>query len=101
MVVGKWIQIRASDKVIVFMFEEDGKEIGSRGINVSDEEFELLKSLDFGTMMDAKLKGIEVPDSLDEGDDVDILTQLVYRAYREYLQAKKIEDERQSGIIEM
>ena len=98
MVIAKWLQIRMKDKVIVWQFynESETEPFGSRGITPSDEEMQELQNLSFGELYAAKVDGVEVKDTPET-----FLEKIVKRAYDEYLEAKKVEEEAKEQTVEL
>ena len=98
MVVAKWLQIRFSDKVMVWQFYNNAEEtehFGSRGITLTDEELRQLDELPFRELRLAKLNGVEIKDEPET-----LLEKLAKRAYDEYLQAKSEEEKRKMEVVE-
>ena len=96
MVIAKWLQIRYSDGVIVWQFyDENGEQVGSRGINLTSDEMNQLDELLFRELRLAKVNGVEIKDNPET-----LLEMLAKRAYDEYLQAKALEEEEKQNVIE-
>ncbi len=92
--IAKLLQVRLLDKVMVWQFftsAEDTEPAGSRGVKVTEEE---MSSLTLSDLFEAK-SGIEILDS-----PTTVLETIVKRAYDEYLEAKKLEEERKASIVE-
>ena len=92
--IAKLLQVRLLDKVMVWQFfnsAEDTEPVGSRGITVTEEE---MNSLTLSDLLNAKM-GIEIVDT-----PTTTLEEIVKRAYDEYLEAKKEEEEAKASVIE-
>jgi len=99
MVLVKIHQIRMSDGTIVFRFFDDsGNEIGSRGV-VSGKDFDpaLLDEVLSMTLKDfytLKYEGFTLPDTPSNA-----IEQVAKIAYEQFLNAKKLEEEQEAGVI--
>ena len=97
--LARWLQIRVGDRVVVWQFyksSEDTEPFGSRGKNYDENTFKEFMSLTFSELYEAKVKGVEIKDLPET-----LLEKMAKSAYDEYLEAKKIEEERKRKVIEV
>lgn len=96
------IQLRPNDKVVVLEFREDDNIIGSRGITLSDEEFNAIMSMSLFVF--AKLfQGVkyeEIESLSNSHEALAVFKSIVDRAYRELLGAKAEEEQERASIID-
>jgi len=97
MVKAKLMQIRMTDRAMVFMFENDnGQEIGSRGVNLDEKTFnEVATSMTIVEFFKLKQSGLMLPDT-----PATKIEEIAVCAYQEFLAAKKVEEEKSVGVIE-
>ena len=101
MVLVKLFLIRIDDKAIVFrFFDEQGNEIGSRGVNAGkdfDEALfnEIINNMTISEFYKLKAEGFVLPDQPSTP-----LEQVANTAYEQFIQAKQIEEAKKEAIIE-
>ena len=101
MVLVKVFQIRMSDKAIVFrFFDEQGNELGSRGVNAGrdfDEALfdEVVNNMTISEFYRLKTEGFILPDQPSTA-----LEQVAKIAYDQFLQAKQLEEAESQAVIE-
>ena len=101
MVLVKLFQIRMSDKAIVFrFFDEQGNELGSRGVNAGrdfDEAlfYEVVNNMTISEFYRLKTEGFILPDQPSTA-----LEQVAKIAYDQFLQAKQLEEAESQAVIE-
>lgn len=87
----KALQIRHSDRVVVFEFEFSDGTKGSRGITLTDAEYNELLQMSFFEIIQL-LRGVEYT-------KVTKLKSVIDRAIQEYLAAKAAEEEEKANTI--
>ena len=101
MVLVKVFQIRMSDRAIVFrFFDEQGNEIGSRGVNAGrdfDEGLfdEIVNNMTISDFYNYKTNGFVLPDQPSTA-----LEQVAKIAYEQLMRAKQLEEAEKEAVVE-